>query len=39
MPPGYEVLWEDTLTEQQRLILTMLGIPDPGTRLPRQRSP
>jgi len=37
MPPGYEVLWEDTLTEQQRLILTMLGIPDPGTRLPDVR--
>jgi len=37
MPPGYEVLWEDTLTEQRRLILTMLGIPDPGTRLPDVR--
>jgi hypothetical protein len=37
MPPGYEVLWEDTLTEQQRLILTMLGIPDPETRLPDVR--
>ena len=33
-PRGGEVLWEDTLTEQQRLILTVLGIPDPGTRLP-----
>ena len=37
MPPGNEVLWEDTLTEQQRLILTVLGIPDPGTRLPDAR--
>jgi transposase len=34
MPCGYEVLWGDTLTEQQQLILTVLGIPDPGTRLP-----
>jgi transposase len=37
MPSGNEVLWEDTLTEQQRLILTALGIPDPGTRLPDAR--
>jgi transposase len=37
MPLGYQVLWQDTLTEQQRLILTTLGIPDPGTRLPDVR--
>jgi transposase len=37
MPSGNEVLWEDTLTKQQRLILTALGIPDPGTRLPDAR--
>ena len=34
VPFGYEVLWEDTLTQQQRLTLTALDIPDPGTRLP-----
>jgi transposase len=37
MPLGYQVLWQDTLTEQQQLILTTLGIPDPGTRLPDVR--
>jgi hypothetical protein len=34
VPFEYEVLWEDTLTPQQRLTLTALDIPDPGTRLP-----
>jgi transposase len=37
MPSAHEVLWQDTLTEQQRLTLTVLGIPDPGTRLPDGR--
>jgi transposase len=37
MPSANEMLWEDTLTQQQRLILTVLDIPDPGTRLPDAR--
>jgi transposase len=37
VPSGYEVLWPDTLSEAQRLILRALDIPDPGTRLPEAR--
>lgn len=33
----YEVLWPDTLTETQKLILQALDIPDPGTRVPEVR--